>query len=46
MNMFNFGTTFCKRINVKELVTNVPVYGIVSGNVWFPLVKNSDLVLL
>uniref|UniRef100_A0A7N2KSE3 Uncharacterized protein n=1 Tax=Quercus lobata TaxID=97700 RepID=A0A7N2KSE3_QUELO len=30
MNMFNFGTTFCKRINVKELVTNVPVYGIVS----------------
>ncbi|KAK4599768.1 hypothetical protein RGQ29_009701 [Quercus rubra] len=30
MNLFNFGTTFCKRMNVKELVTNVPVYGIVS----------------
>lgn len=31
--MFNFGTTFCKRMNVKELVTNVPMYGTVSGNV-------------
>ncbi|KAK4859736.1 hypothetical protein QYF36_010800 [Acer negundo] len=25
--MLNFATTFCKRLNVKELVTNVPVYG-------------------
>ncbi|KAJ4701938.1 50S ribosomal protein L27-like [Melia azedarach] len=27
MSMFNLATTFCKRLNVKELVTNVPVYG-------------------
>ncbi|KAK7829389.1 50s ribosomal protein l27 [Quercus suber] len=31
MNVFNFGTTFCKSMDVKELVTNVPLYGIVSG---------------
>ncbi|KAJ0025924.1 hypothetical protein Pint_08961 [Pistacia integerrima] len=27
MSMFNAATTFCKRLNVKELVTSAPVYG-------------------
>ncbi|KAJ0085982.1 hypothetical protein Patl1_09144 [Pistacia atlantica] len=27
MSMFNAATTFCKRLNVKELVTSTPVYG-------------------
>lgn len=32
--MLNLATTFCKRLNVKEFVTNVPVYGgIADGSV-------------
>ena len=29
--MLNIATTFCKRLNVKDLVTNVPVYSSFSG---------------
>ncbi|KDO84562.1 hypothetical protein CISIN_1g0317692mg, partial [Citrus sinensis] len=30
MSMFNFANTLCKRLNVKELVSNVSVYGSVA----------------
>lgn len=29
--MLNIAATFCKRLNVKDLVTNVPVYSSFSG---------------
>lgn len=31
--MFKLATAFCKRLNVTELVTDVPVYGSIAGNV-------------
>lgn len=41
--MMNIATTLCKRLNVKELVTNVPVYGSISGNLHFYTTYSFDL---